>query len=221
MTDFLQNVRNSGFIPRGIIDVGANRGDWTRLALSIFAADTPVIMIEPLDEMAPYLTKVFANCANCQYVKAGAGREAGELVQTIWPDLNGSSFLPQVDSSQFRSGQQRKTQIVTIDSLLQDTYPDFIPDLVKLDIQGFELEALGGAENSTFGRTELFIVETSLFGFLPDQPVTREVISFMFDRGYELYDITGYLRRPLDGALGQADLAFVKAEGRFRAHSKW
>jgi len=67
----------------------------------------------------------------------------------------------------------------------------------------------------------VFIVETSLFGFLPRQPVTREVISFMFDRGYELYDITGYQRRPYDGALGQADLAFVKAEGRFRAERKW
>jgi FkbM family methyltransferase len=109
ITDFLQNVRNSGFIPRGIIDVGANRGDWTRLALSIFAADTPVIMIEPLDEMASYLTKRFAGCANCHYVQAGAGREAGKLVQTIWPDLNGSSFLPQVNSSQLRSGKQRKT----------------------------------------------------------------------------------------------------------------
>jgi hypothetical protein len=91
---------------------------------------------------------------------------------------------------------------------------------VKLDIQGFELEALSGAQ-TTFGRTEVFILETSLFGFLPGQPVTREVISFMFDRGYELYDITDYLRRPYDGALAQVDLAFVKADGRFRTETKW
>jgi len=220
IVDFLENIRTRGFIPRGIVDVGANRGDWTRLALSIFP-DASVIMIEPQDEMQPYLFKLCSSVAGCQYVKAGAGRAAGELVQTIWPDLNGSSFLPEADSSQLGSGKQRKTQIVTIDSLLSETYPDFVPDLVKLDIQGFELEALSGARNTTFGRTEVFILETSLFSFLPRQPVTREVISFMFDRGYELYDITGYQRRPYDGALGQADLAFVKAEGRFRAETKW
>jgi len=95
-----------------------------------------------------------------------------------------------------------------------------MPDLVKLDVQGFELEVLSGAE-TTFGRTELFIVETSLFRFLPNQPLIREVISFMADRDYELYDITAHLRRPYDGALGQVDLAFVKADGRFRAEAKW
>jgi FkbM family methyltransferase len=219
IVDFLKNVRARGFSPRGIIDVGANRGDWTRLALSIFP-NIPVIMIEPQDEMRLYLSKLCKSQLSCHYVKAGAGRAAGELVQTIWSDLNGSSFLPQADSSRLRSGEQRKTEIIAIDSLLSETYPDFVPDLVKLDIQGFELEALSGAE-TTFGRTELFILETSLFSFLPRQPFTREVISFMFERGYELYDITGYLRRPYDGALGQVDLAFVKAQGRFRVETNW
>jgi FkbM family methyltransferase len=216
---FLADIRARGFMPRGIMDVGANRGDWTRLALSMFP-DASVIMIEPQDEMQPYLCKLCSSVSGCHYVKAGAGREVGELVQTIWPDLAGSSFVPEPDSSQLQSGRQRKTRVVTIDSLLSATYPEFVPDLIKLDIQGFELEALSGAK-TTFGRTEVFIVETSLFRFLPRQPVMREVISFMFDRGYEFYDITGYQRRPYDGALGQADLAFVKAEGRFRAETKW
>jgi hypothetical protein len=101
IVDFLEDVRTRGFVQRGIIDVGANRGDWTRLALSNFP-DASVIMIEPQDETEPYLSKLCSSVAGCHYVKAGVGREAGELV----------------DSSELQSGKQRRTQVVTIDSLL-------------------------------------------------------------------------------------------------------
>ena len=113
LAGFLGDIRARGFKPRGIIDVGANRGDWTRLALSIFP-ETSVIMIEPQDEMEPYLSKLCGGVGGRHYVKAGAAREAGELVLTIWPDLAGSSFAPGVDSSQLKSGRQRRTPVVTI-----------------------------------------------------------------------------------------------------------
>ncbi|MDD5350416.1 MAG: FkbM family methyltransferase [Chthoniobacteraceae bacterium] len=216
---FLGDVRARGFAPRGIVDVGANRGDWARLALKMFP-EAAILMIEPQEEMQARLTELAQSRPGCHYVKAGAGRESGELVQTIWPDLAGSSFLPPADDGQLKAGTQRKTPIITLDKLLTKTYPNFSPDLVKLDVQGFELEALAGGA-SLFGRTELFILETSLFSFMPGQPVTREVIAYFAERGYELYDIPGYLRRPSDGALGQIDLAFVKANGHFRASAAW
>jgi hypothetical protein len=86
---FLEDIEARGFSPRGIVDVGANRGDWTRLALSVFPS-TPVLMIEPLNEMEKYLVPLSKEFSDCTYIKAGAGREAGELVQTqfgrIWSD---------------------------------------------------------------------------------------------------------------------------------------
>jgi FkbM family methyltransferase len=216
---FLEDIKARGFSPRGIIDVGANRGDWTRLVLSVFP-DTPVLMIEPVDELETKLSQLVTERPTCRYVKAAVGREESELVLTVYEDLIGPTFLAEPDYEQLKSGRQRQTKLTTIDILLQGLGVDFYPDLVKLDIQGFELEALSGAE-TIFGKTELFIIETSLFQFYPRTPITRKVISFMSDRGYELYDVTEYLRRPLDGALGQLDLAFVKSKGMFRSDSAW
>jgi FkbM family methyltransferase len=216
---FLEDIKARGFMPRGILDVGANRGDWSRMALSIFPG-TPIVMIEPQNEMEERLSILCKEIRNGHYIKAGAGQKEGVLVQTIWPDLAGSSFLPEVDLERVKKGEQRETKVLTIDGILAGIPEGFTPDLVKLDIQGFELEALKGGSR-LFGKTEVFVVETPLFPFFKGMPLAREIIQFLADRGYEIYDITEYLRRPYDGAIGQVDFAFVKSAGAFRSHVEW
>lgn len=215
---FLEDIRARGFVPRGFIDVGANHGGWTRAALQVFP-DAHGIMIEPQNEMVSPLEALCRERPTISLIKAGAGSESGQLLQTIWEDLAGSSFLPPEDSALKDKGRQRLTPIVTIDSVLA-SHHQFHPDLVKLDIQGFELKALAGA-TSVFGKAEMFILEVSLFEFMSGQPTVREVITFMGDRGYEVYDVPGFLRRPFDGALGQMDIAFARKSGFFRSTNNW
>lgn len=217
---FLEDLVARGFEPRGIVDVGANRGDWTRMALGRFPKSR-ALLIEPQTEMEPMLRALSEENTNCAYLIAGVGREPGELVQTIWEDTYGSSFCVPVDPALIAAGKQRVTPIETLDRILAERHPDFVPDLVKLDIQGFELEALRGGQ-SLFGRTEVFIVETLLFsGGNPMWPELREVVDFMGERGYEIYDVTSFLRKPSDGSLGQIDFAFVKRDGVFRRNIGW
>ena len=216
---FLEDVRERGFSPRGILDVGANRGDWSQMALWVFPS-AKTVMIEPQDEVEPFLKKLADSDSRFRYFKCGAGREAGELFQTIWEDTYGSSFAVEKNEELIKSGKQRPTQIRTIDDILRELGDSFHPDLVKIDIQGFEIEALMGG-SALFERAELIILETSLLSRHATWPPTRQVIEFMGGKGFEIYDITSFLRKPSDGSLGQVDFAFVKDYGRFRENTNW
>lgn len=218
MSSFLEFTRRVGFLPRFVVDVGAHRGHWTEAAKAVFP-EADFLLIEPQPEMREPLDALCARLAGTRWVETAAGAKTEERIQTIWEDLQGSSFLPTPDPARLAAGTQRPAKIRRLDDVLVelDTPP---PDLVKLDVQGFELEVLRGAP-SIFGRTELFILETSLFEFLPGLPLLSEVIRFMADRGYELYDVAGYILRPSDSALGQLDVAFARRDGFLRQSMRW
>lgn len=208
MRSTLEGFRDRGLAPTMVLDVGANRGDWTMLARSVFPG-AAFIMLEPQIEMARYLNKVGETWHNL-----AAGSESGTKELTIWPGLSGSSFLKPIDA-EYRT---RPVEVVAIDDLIaRENY--VIPELVKLDIQGFELEALRGATR-LFGITEAFVLEVSLYSF-HGGPILREIVDFMGERGYETYDIAGALRRPSDGALGQIDMCFARTDGILRRSERW
>jgi FkbM family methyltransferase len=217
MASILEQLRDRGFQPKAILDVGANKGAWSRTAKSVFKAAN-CYLIEPQIEMQSYLEPFCKEFPNSEWILAGAGAESGELTLTVWDDLAGSSFLPSTDDAA-QVSKQRTVPIVTIDELIAEKKMP-IPELVKLDVQGFELEALKGA-TQLFGKTEVFIMEVSLFPFLPGQPIFDEVIGFMRDRNYVVYDFPGFSRRPLDRALGQCDVCFVKKESFLRTSHAW
>ncbi len=220
MAHILKDLKRRGLKCNSIMDVGANKGGWSRLAKAVFPK-AQFYLIEPQREMEIYLKKFTYHFPNSLYFLKGVGSENEILTLTVWDDLVGSSLLPKENISLLQSGKQRKIDIVKIDDLIVENNI-IIPEIIKLDIQGFELEALKGAE-STFGVTEVYIVEVSLFSFsdTPGMPILSDVISFMLERNYVVYDFAGFLRRPFDGALGQCDICFVKKEGFLRASNKW
>lgn len=218
MGAFLKHLPAMGFTPQSLLDIGANAGWWTRLAKSAFP-NARALLVEPQPEMRSALDSLCKELSDCTWAEVAVGSGQGTSVQTIWDDLQGSSFLPSLDPQLLATGRQRPVSMTTIDTLLHER--DFpTPDLVKLDIQGYEIEALRGAQR-LMGTTELFVMECSLFAFMPGMPTLREVICFMGERGYEPYDFPGFLRRPYDRALGQVDVAFARRDGFLRRSSCW
>ncbi len=214
----LEELRAHGLVCQSILDVGANCGQWSRVAKSVFPTAN-CFLIEPQVEMRSYLVNFCKEHPGSRWFLAGAGAKPGVLTLTIWDDLAGSSFLPPESEKLKAAGKQRSVPIITIDSLIKNG-AIAMPQLVKLDIQGFELEALRGGA-TLFGNVEVFILEVSLFRFMEGQPVFHEVVAFMADRGYWVYDFASFLRRPYNDALGQVDICFVQHDGFLRAENRW
>jgi hypothetical protein len=92
--------------------------------------------------------------------------------------------------------------------------------LIKVDVQGAELQVLAGASR-TLRQTEAVIMEVSLFETIIGAPQFGDVVSRMKQLDFVVYDAYGFYYRPLDNALIQVDIVFVREHGPFRQSHAW
>ncbi len=93
LDSFLADLRARGFVPRGMVDVGANRGEWTQWAWAVYPG-VPSLMVEPQAEFRDTLERLAETVTGSHVIIAGAGATAGELVQTVYDDTYASSSKP-------------------------------------------------------------------------------------------------------------------------------
>jgi FkbM family methyltransferase len=205
MVSVLEDTRRRGFTPELIFDVGASDGAWTRLVKPVFPRAT-FVMMEPRPALQERLDTFCRSQTNCHVVANAVGAAQGEAVLTDWDTA--STLLP-VDAGQ---ASQIRVPVTTLDRV-SDRFG--VPALVKLDVEGYEIEALRGA-TALFGHTEAFIIEVALMKS-HERPLLHDVVAFMLAHGYFVYDVPGFIRRPFDGALGLVDLCFARADGQLRS----
>jgi FkbM family methyltransferase len=196
----LAAMARRGFSPRTIVDVGAFRGEWSRIARQIWPASR-LVMIEPnvahqtlLDNVARTLGARF----HCELLGAEDGRTVHFNIMG-----SGSSIMNE------RSSISRKVEVRrlhTLDLLLDRVES---PGLLKIDAQGYELEILKGALR-VLSAFEAILLEVAIIEINEGAPLLDEVVSFMKSCGFIAYDILEIHRRPLDGALNQVDIVFIR-----------
>lgn len=209
MAGALRQLARIGLAPNTVIDVGA--ASHTQELYEAFPRSA-MLLIEPLVEFEPALRKICATY-DAQYVLAAAGERSGVATLNVHPGLFGSSLLNEVEGAAV-DGTPREVSIVTIDQVCAEKGLRG-PYVIKADVQGAELQVLAGA-TQTLRDTEAVILEASLFGFYLGGPQLYDVISRLKEFGFVAYDIYGFLYRPLDDALSQLDIVFVREESALR-----
>lgn len=91
----LDNLRKNGFVPSGIIDVGAYEGQWTKLAQTVFPR-AKVVMVEANPQKRSMLADVAkqSNGVVTYHVACVGARPATEALFFVM-DSGGSSVLPE------------------------------------------------------------------------------------------------------------------------------
>jgi FkbM family methyltransferase len=212
MWDSLQSLKINGFIPATVIDVGAYVGDWSRTAAQIFST-ARFHLVEAQPDKEVYLRKAVAELGKGSgYTMALLGPTRKDRVPFFSMET-GSSVLPEQTSFERKTLElQMRTldEIVDINRLLG-------PFLLKLDVQGYELEVLSGALSRTLPQTEVILMEVSLLTYNAGAPLLAEAVRFMKEKGFVAFDICSQSRRQSDKALYQIDILFTREEHPLRS----
>ena len=201
----------SGLDCRTVVDIGANRGQFALVARQC-QPQARVISFEPLPAAAAKFRAVFAGDDRVTLHEAAIGPAPGNATIHISRRDDSSSLLP-ITATQvalFPGTEETSTAIVRVAPLrefvsVEDIQP---PALLKLDVQGFELEALRGCEDM-LDRFAYVYAECSFVELYAGQALADEVIAWLRERGFRLRGVhnTEYDR---GGRAIQADFLFAR-----------
>lgn len=198
----------------GIIDVGANRGQFT-LACRLALPQVPVMAFEPIPSEAATFRKVHGGDPAVSLVESALGETGGTATLHLSQSADSSSLLPigPKQTELFGNTAEVGTIAVPVQRLddLASHWSGRTRQLLKLDVQGYELVVLRGATGSLLSCSHVY-AECSEVALYEGQALRTEVEEFLSGRGFVRQG--RYNEQWADGQLIQADHLFVrKGEG--------
>ena len=211
----LENARRRGLKIEAVIDGGASDGSWAREIQATYP-NARVLCVEPREECQAGLAQTARELKGVDYAATLLGDREGTMRMNI-ADTQ-SSILDNSQGQHFGTSV-KEYPITTLDKLVQQkNFP--WPDLIKLDLQGAELQALAGA-GECLRRGQALLLEVSFIELQKGCPLLYDVVTFCHSVGYRVYDIPSLWHRPLDGALAQGDFLFLKDDHPLLRDARW
>ncbi len=203
-----RRLANAGFAPGGFIDVGAYKGDWTRMANRLLG-NRPTLMVEAQSALIPALQDFATTRADLNIAHAVLSSTSGQEV-TFYEMGTGSSMFAEASNAS-RVAVNVATQ--TLDDVAAEFLRTTDDVFLKIDVQGAELEVLGGAQ-AVLDRAALVQLEVALLGYNQGAPLMPDVVAWMAERGWLPTEISGFSRP--SGPLVQIDLLFARESSPLR-----
>lgn len=194
-----------------IVDIGASRGQFALVARRCFPTST-IISFEPLGDPAATFRRIFHGDKRTILHEAAIGSISEVRTMHVSRCDDSSSLLPisGLQAGIFPGTEEVRTLDVRVGPLEEFiSAKDLVaPAILKLDVQGFEYEALMGCE-SLLQHFSYVYCECSFLELYSGQRLAREVVDWLSARGFGLAGLYNpYYDR--QGRAVQADLLFSR-----------
>jgi len=192
-----------------VVDIGANVCQFSLLVRALHSA-ARIVAFEPLPEAAARYRQVFDGDGRVTMHEAAVSPEAGTATMHVSAAADSSSLLPIAErqSELFPGTEEVGTTDVAVGPLDQFVNVSEVqaPAMLKIDVQGFELEVLRGSVTllPSFGHV---YVEASFEALYEDQALFADVEAFLVSQGFE--EVGRYnVAQTEEGTPIQADFLF-------------
>jgi FkbM family methyltransferase len=171
-----------------LLDVGANKGDWSLRALSLIhgaARETSIYAFEPCAATRSILVDRFSGFANVEVFPFALAATEGEA------DFFSSGAGVGTNSLSSTSGAlSERVQVITLDSFVAKRGIDRI-SMLKVDTEGYDLDVLLGARQMLAeGRIDIVQFEYN-WRWLLNKASLLDVFTFIQDMPYRLGKLRG------------------------------
>jgi FkbM family methyltransferase len=183
--NYLAKLKELGVQPKVIFDVGASVLHWTNEAKRVWP-DAEFVVFDAVED--------------CEFLYAERGlkyhigllsNETGKELDFYQNDYHpgGNSYYKENSdvnpeaSKYFNESHRRRLKSVTLDALVR-LKPLPIPDLIKMDVQGAELDVLKGSVE-TIKNIKHIILELQVVEYNKGAPLRDEVIKYMDEQGFD------------------------------------
>lgn len=195
---------------RTVVDIGANRGQFA-LATRQCLPRAQVVSFEPLQDAADRFNGALGQDPRVTLHVAAIGDDSGQALIHISKKDHSSSLLPitAVQQRLFRGTAERGTTTVRVGRLSEFMSADEVeqPAMLKLDVQGYEIEALKGCEEF-LPHFATILVEGSFMELYEGQPLADELVSWLLEQRFRFSGVYNPLYDGIGRAI-QADFLFA------------
>ena len=180
--------------PETIIDIGSNKGQFILLIEKLFP-NKVVYSFEPINEMINKQKKFFKYKKNITFHNLALGSSICSKEFLITSRMDSSSFLKVASntnkSKNYSVIEKRDIKVSTLDEIFLNEKISH-PILIKMDVQGYELEVLKGA-NDLLKKTDYLLLEVSENEMYQNQPTEKIIIEYLKELNFEIFKANNWL----------------------------
>ena len=196
---FFKKLKDFGWLPTSIIDVGVHKYGTPDLIKAF--PESHHILIEPVQEFSEPIKKLYDSCnINYTFYSIGLGKEEAELSLETKAICNDNVVSHSSLTSEINEANSSTVKVLTLDWIYRKHRTiEKENTILKIDVDGLELEILQGAKESLH-HYDLIIIEMPMRTF-------EARLLHLISKGFQLIDIidpTYY-----HGFLSQVDMVFA------------